>query len=186
MLGRTGWPVALGIGIRLCRLSAFSDWGYGCQAAPLACCPLPDAPPVGHLLLFAVGAGPPLDGVRKVRRLNLFRDLDALPRPSSGLSTRSPHPSSPRERRGFALLRRKLEFLSSCDCGRCRSLLAPAELAVVGRCPTPPGVSVASRSRPRSWKAPWTRSSPSARRRSSRCAGTEPRCSLFSTRARRC
>src|SRR5881392_3562911 len=31
--------------------------------------------PVGHSLLFAVGAGPPHDGVRKARRPNLFHDL---------------------------------------------------------------------------------------------------------------
>ena len=30
---------------------------------------------VGHSLLFAVGARPPHDGVRRARRLNLFRDL---------------------------------------------------------------------------------------------------------------
>jgi transposase len=30
---------------------------------------------VGHSLLFAVGAWPPHDGVRRARRLNLFRDL---------------------------------------------------------------------------------------------------------------
>src|SRR5579863_5806412 len=33
--------------------------------------------PVGHSLLFAVGAGPPQDGVRRARRLNLSRDLKA-------------------------------------------------------------------------------------------------------------
>jgi hypothetical protein len=31
--------------------------------------------PVGHSLLFAVGARPPHDGVRRARRLNLFHDL---------------------------------------------------------------------------------------------------------------
>jgi hypothetical protein len=30
---------------------------------------------VGHSLLFAVGAWPPHDGVRRARRLNLTRDL---------------------------------------------------------------------------------------------------------------
>ena len=30
---------------------------------------------MGCTLLFAVGAGPPHDGVRKARRLNLFHDL---------------------------------------------------------------------------------------------------------------
>ena len=34
--------------------------------------------PVGHSLLFAVGAGPPHDGVRRARRLNLFRDLAGI------------------------------------------------------------------------------------------------------------
>ena len=31
--------------------------------------------PAGHALLFAVGARPPHDGVRRARRLNLFHDL---------------------------------------------------------------------------------------------------------------
>ncbi len=43
----------------------------------------------------------------------------------SGLSARSPRPSSPRERRGSALVRRKLELLSSCGDGR-RGLFAPS------------------------------------------------------------
>jgi hypothetical protein len=38
----------------------------------------PHVAPVGHSLLFAVGAGPPQDGVRRARRLNLSRDLEAL------------------------------------------------------------------------------------------------------------
>jgi hypothetical protein len=71
--------------------------------------------PVDHSLLFAVGAWPPHDGVRRARRLNLSRDLGALLPSGSGLSTRSPHPSSPRERRGSAVVRRKLELLLSCD-----------------------------------------------------------------------
>src|ERR1700748_338509 len=33
---------------------------------------------VGHTLLFAVGARPPHNGVRKARRLNLFRDFGDL------------------------------------------------------------------------------------------------------------
>jgi len=33
---------------------------------------------VGHSLLFAVGARPPHDGVRRVRRLNLSRDLRGI------------------------------------------------------------------------------------------------------------
>ena len=33
--------------------------------------------PAGHSLLFAVGAGPPHDGVRKARRLNLSTTLPA-------------------------------------------------------------------------------------------------------------
>jgi len=31
--------------------------------------------PAGHSLLFAVGAEPPHDGVRRARRLNLLNDL---------------------------------------------------------------------------------------------------------------
>lgn len=34
---------------------------------------------MGHTLLFAFGAWPPHDGVRRVRRLNLFHDLGVLP-----------------------------------------------------------------------------------------------------------
>src|SRR5277367_4435434 len=49
----------------------------------------------------------------------------------SGLSTRSPRPSSPRERRDSAFVRRKLELLSSCGYRRC-CLFAPAELAAIG------------------------------------------------------
>src|SRR4051812_48299434 len=56
--------------------------------------------PAGHSLLFAVGAGPPHDGVRKARRLNLSHDLAGVPPAGSGLSTRSPRPSSPQERSG--------------------------------------------------------------------------------------
>jgi hypothetical protein len=39
----------------------------------LGSCPDPVAP-AGHSLLFAVGAEPPLDGVRRARRLNLFHE----------------------------------------------------------------------------------------------------------------
>jgi len=39
---------------------------------------LPQAIPVGHSLLFAVGAWPPHDGVRRTRRLNLSRDLRGI------------------------------------------------------------------------------------------------------------
>ncbi len=61
--------------------------------------------PVGHSLLFAVGAGPPQDGVRRTRRLNLSGTwrYGRLRFSGSGHSTRSPRPSSPRERRGSAL-----------------------------------------------------------------------------------
>lgn len=72
---------------------------------------VPHVAPVGHSLLFAVGAWPPQDGVRRTRCLNLSRDLEALLPAGSGLSTRSPRPSSPQERRGSALVRRKLECL---------------------------------------------------------------------------
>ena len=39
---------------------------------------LPSAVPIGHSLLFAVGARPPHDGVRKTRRLNVSRDLRGI------------------------------------------------------------------------------------------------------------
>ena len=89
---------------------------------------VPHVAPVGHSLLFAVGAWPPQDGVRRTRCLNLSRDLEASLPAGSGLSTRSPRPSSPQERRGSALVRRKLERQLRCDRGRC-GLLAPAERA---------------------------------------------------------
>ena len=56
--------------------------------------------PTGHSLLFAVGARPPQDGVRRARRLNLTRDLEAhrLPAPDSQRDRLGP--SFPRERRG--------------------------------------------------------------------------------------
>ncbi len=38
----------------------------------------PHALPAGHSLFFAVGAGPPHDGVRKAKRLNLSRDLRGI------------------------------------------------------------------------------------------------------------
>jgi hypothetical protein len=80
---------------------------------------VPHVAPVGHSLLFAVGAWPPQDGVRRTRCLNLSRDLEASLPAGSGLSTRSPRPSSPQERRGSALVRRKLERQLRCDRGRC-------------------------------------------------------------------
>src|SRR3954469_23319097 len=40
--------------------------------------PVPHVAPVGHSLLFAVGAWPPHDGVRRARRLNLSRDLRGI------------------------------------------------------------------------------------------------------------
>ena len=39
---------------------------------------LPDVAPVDHSLLFAVGARPPHDGVRRARCLNLSRDLRGI------------------------------------------------------------------------------------------------------------
>src|ERR1700750_2148231 len=39
---------------------------------------VPSAIPAGYSLLFAVGAGPPHDGVRRARRLNLSRDLRGI------------------------------------------------------------------------------------------------------------
>ena len=65
---------------------------------------------VGHALLFAVGAGPPHDGVRKARRLNLFHDLGGVGLAGSRLSTRSPGPSSPRERSGSPFRANSLRF----------------------------------------------------------------------------
>jgi hypothetical protein len=58
-------------------LAGFSDWGLRGQAAPFR--PRPDnVASVGHSLLFAVGAGPPHDGVRRTRRLNLLSDLAGI------------------------------------------------------------------------------------------------------------
>src|ERR1700738_87901 len=51
-------------------LRVFSDWDCRGQADPRS-----SVAPVGHWLLFAVGAWPPHDGVRRARRLNLTRDL---------------------------------------------------------------------------------------------------------------
>jgi hypothetical protein len=93
-----------------------------------ACSPVA---PVGHSLFFAIGAWPPHDGVRRTRCLNLSRDLEASLPAGSGLSTRSPRPSSPRERRDSAFVRRKLELLSSCGYRHC-GLFAPTELAAIG------------------------------------------------------
>jgi hypothetical protein len=92
---------------------------------------VPLVAPVGHSLLFAVSAWPPQDGVRRTRCLNLSRDLEASPPTGSGHSTRSPRPSFPQERRGSALVRRKLKLLLRRDHGRCGCLLAPAELAAI-------------------------------------------------------
>src|SRR5215212_809655 len=56
------------------RLGAFSDWVW--EVKLLLVCPCPDCvAPAGHSLLFAVGAGPPHDGVRRARRLNLSTTL---------------------------------------------------------------------------------------------------------------
>jgi hypothetical protein len=41
---------------------------------------VPDISPSGSSLLFAVGAGPPHDGVRRARCLNLDHDLASLAR----------------------------------------------------------------------------------------------------------
>jgi hypothetical protein len=64
------WPARHGA----VSLRAFSDWVVevkllliGPRSGSVA--------PAGHALLFAVGAGPPHDGVRRARRLNLFHDL---------------------------------------------------------------------------------------------------------------
>ena len=54
-------------------LSVLSDWGVWVKLFLV-----PSAIPVGHSLLFAVGAWPPHDGVRRARRLNLSRDLRGI------------------------------------------------------------------------------------------------------------
>jgi hypothetical protein len=54
---------------------------------------VPHVAPVGHSLLFAIGAWPPPDGVRRTRCLNLSRDLEVSLPAGSGLSTRSPRRS---------------------------------------------------------------------------------------------
>lgn len=81
--------------------------------------------------------GPPHDGIRRARRLNLVHDLANLGSAGSGLSTRSPRPSSPRNDPGIALsgesfVRVPCSFdlsRSRCQCGR---LLSKAELGCVG------------------------------------------------------
>jgi len=87
--------------------------------------------PVGHSLLFAVGAGPPHDGVRKARRPNLVPRPCRLMPAGSGLSTRSSCPSSPPERSEFT---RWGEVLSvavlAAPSSLCR-LLAEPELGLV-------------------------------------------------------
>ena len=54
-------------------LRVFSDW-----VVEVKLLLSPQAVLVGHSLLFAVGAWPPHDGVRKARRLNLSRDLRGI------------------------------------------------------------------------------------------------------------
>ena len=54
-------------------LRVFSDW-----VVEVKLLLSPQAVPAGHSLLFAVGAWPPHDGVRKARRLNLSRDLRGI------------------------------------------------------------------------------------------------------------
>jgi hypothetical protein len=88
----------------------------------------------GHSLLFAVGAGPPHDGVRRARHLNLSHDFAGRPA-RSGRSTRSLAHRPQRERSGFCLLGRLLTALPSFRHPRARRriwLLAEADSA-----PTP-------------------------------------------------
>jgi hypothetical protein len=74
-------------------LSVFSDWGCLGQAVSSR---FPVKPiPVGHSLLFAVSAWLPHDGVRRARRLNLSRDLEALLPAGSGLSSEIASPIVP-------------------------------------------------------------------------------------------
>jgi hypothetical protein len=63
----------LGIHQALTLPDALSDEGPG---EKLFC--VPHVAPAGHSLLFAVGAWPPHDGVRRTRCLNLSRDLEGI------------------------------------------------------------------------------------------------------------
>lgn len=81
--------------------------------------------PVGHSLLFAIGAWPPQDGVRRARSPDLSRDLRGI----AALRLRTLR----RNGAASASVRRKLELLWSCDQRRRRRLLlTPLELAAVG------------------------------------------------------
>lgn len=81
--------------------------------------------------------GPPHDGVRRARRLNLFHDLADLGSAGSGYSTRSPHPSSSRNDRVSPFGAKALfVFLAPLIClgsrRQCGGLLSKAELGRVG------------------------------------------------------
>ncbi len=81
-------------------LRVLSDWGRCGQGAPAHFYRT-----VPRVTRFSSRSalGPPHDGVRRARRLNLFHDLANLGSAGSGLSTRSPRPSSPRNDPGIAL-----------------------------------------------------------------------------------
>ena len=82
------------------ELKVLSDWGRCGQGAPA----LFLGPFRGVTRFSSRSAlGPPHDGVRRARRLNLLHDLANLGSAGSGLSTRSPRPSSPRNDPGIAL-----------------------------------------------------------------------------------
>jgi hypothetical protein len=107
------------------RLRVFSDWGCGSQAVPPPSC-LMSRPWItrfssrsarGRRMMGSGGRGVSICPAT----------FGALLPSGSGLSARSPRPSSPRERRRLRPFRRKLQFPSS----RRHSLLTPAELGVV-------------------------------------------------------
>src|ERR1700691_3391618 len=59
------------VGLRICESSLIGVT----RVKPIL---VPHVAPVGHSLLFAVGAWPPHDGIRRARRLNLTRDLRGI------------------------------------------------------------------------------------------------------------
>ena len=76
---RTPGTVArLALGVAHCVIAVrLPSCGHGCGFRYVTHCSEVAAglAPVGHSLLFAVGAGPPHDRVRRARRLNLSHDL---------------------------------------------------------------------------------------------------------------
>ena len=90
-------------------------------------CSSSQAIPVGHSLLFAVGAWPPHDGVRRARCLNLSRDLEADAIRFRTLNEIT-SPIVPTGTTRLRPVRRELELLSSSDRGRCGDELARTAL----------------------------------------------------------